>query len=206
MVVLAYQTVAREAMGRLTVNHSIFIARTAEIAVETAAREFLGRAKTAEPRADHHCYAYRIGPHEREIAYSSDAGEPAGSAGRPILQAIQASGLTNVMVVVTRYFGGRKLGIPGLIEAYRASACDVLAAAGVITRVPSFTLELRLGYDRLEPVRRLARAHTAEETATEFGQEVYLRLSVPLAEKDVFLDGLAALGLCLGEQDSVWKP
>lgn len=200
--ITAYQTVAREATGRLTVNHSIFVARAVEIVTETEVREFLGRVKATEPRADHHCYAYRLGPREREIVYASDAGEPGGSAGRPILQAIQAAGLTNVLVVVTRYFGGRKLGIPGLIEAYRASATDVLALAGTITRVPSCVLELRLGYDRLEPVRRLARVHAAQETATEFGQEVLLRLSVPLAEKESFLEGLAALGLRPGQMGS----
>ena len=180
---------------RHTVNHSIFIARVKEISTEAEARSFLGQVKTAEPRANHLCYAYRLGRDGREVVYYGDAGEPSGSAGRPILQAIQAADLTNTMVVVVRYFGGRKLGIPGLIEAYRASAADALAAAGVITRMPSCVLELRLDYGQLEPVRRLVRVRAAVETAIEFGQAISLRLSVPLAEKDAFLEDLAALGL-----------
>ncbi|MGE5598867.1 MAG: IMPACT family protein, partial [Bacteroidota bacterium] len=118
---MPYRTVAKEEIRRCVVRHSVFIARVREVADEAAVRRFLAEVKAAEPAADHHCYAYRLGD-QGQFAHSSDGGEPAGTAGRPILGALVAAGVTNAMVVVTRYFGGRKLGIPGLAEAYRSAA------------------------------------------------------------------------------------
>ena len=108
-----------------------------EVEKEEEIREFLKEVKEQFSTASHHCWAYRIGINEQQTKQYSDAGEPANSAGPPILQAIEQQNLTNVMVIVSRYFGGIKLGISGLIRAYRETALQGLQAAG---RAEKFTL------------------------------------------------------------------
>ena len=165
------------------------------MADETAARAFLAAAKEAEPDADHHCYAYRLGEGNGEITYYSDAGESSGTAGRPMLGALLAAGITNTAIVVSRYFGGKKLGIPGLIDAYRTAANEALAKARTAIRAPSCLIEIALAYGQLEAVRNIARKHGAEETGVTYGSEVALRFRAPLGEKEAFQGDLMALGL-----------
>lgn len=185
---------AREESAKIVVSHSIFIARVAEIGHENEARAFLVRAKELDPGADHYCYAYRLREGSAGVAHASDAGEPPGTAGRPILGALQAACLTNVVLTVARFFGGRKLGIPGLIEAYRAAAAAVLVKAGTVTRRPSRRMSMTVPYSLLDQVRRLLRVHGAEERAASYGRTVELLLSVPLENEAGLLRALADLG------------
>jgi len=148
-----YMTVSHEVQVKNTVKKSRFYSSVKEIEKEEGIREFLKELKKQFPDASHHCWAYKIGINEQQIKQYSDAGEPANSAGPPILQAIEHEGLTNVMVIVTRYFGGIKLGIGGLIRAYRESALQGLRSAG---RVEKFALRefiLRgINYEELGPI------------------------------------------------------
>lgn len=192
---MALRTIAHEAVAEKTVSRSIFIARAWEAADEPSTRVLLARTKEANPRADHYGYAYRLSADADETAHWNDGGEPAGSAGRPILGAILSARLTNVMVVVARYFGGKKLGIPGLIDAYQTAASEVLARAGVTIRIPCCLLSVSVPYRQLALVQHLARTHTAQELEAAYGTEVILRLKVPLTAKDSFLAALAGYGL-----------
>jgi uncharacterized YigZ family protein len=192
---LSYQTVAQAATQELTVMRSVFIARVRETRDEAEARELIAEARAADPQANHHCYAYRLGQEAQERTHSNDAGEPGGTAGRPILGTLLAAGVTNATIVVSRYFGGKKLGIPGLIEAYRSAAQAVLEAAGTIIRVPSVTIGLRLPYSQLETVRRLAGIWQAKELTADYGLEVTLILRLARAAQDPFLERLLDLGL-----------
>lgn len=192
---MSYLTLAKEACIRKTVERSVFIAHAREVKDETAARRFLAEVRAAVPEAAHHCYAYRLGTEKTEIAHYSDDGEPSGTAGRPILGAMRAAGVTNAMIVVARIFGGKKLGIPGLIEAYRSAAAEAIAAAGTRLRTPCSTLEFALPYDRLAAIRRLASAHGAEELHASYGEHVLLRLRIPKEDEPRFLRDLAGYGL-----------
>ncbi|HET6784302.1 MAG TPA: YigZ family protein, partial [Pseudoxanthomonas sp.] len=116
-------TLARPATHLLEVKHSRFIAQATPATSPQAALAFL--AQVADPNATHNCWAYRIGAEYR----SSDDGEPAGTAGRPILAAIEGQGCDQVMVVVTRWYGGIKLGAGGLVRAYGGAAAECLRTA-----------------------------------------------------------------------------
>lgn len=176
----SYLTVAREATAEIKIERSSFIGHAREVDSETAAREFIARVQAEHRQATHNCFAYRLGQGKQETVYYSDAGEPAGTAGRPILGAITSMGLTNVAVVVTRYFGGKKLGVRGLIEAYGQAARRVLEEAGSIRRVVTRELELTCSYGELD--RLLYKVHSlgGEVLAADYGSEVRLKVAVPL--------------------------
>ncbi len=106
------------------VKGSRFVAVASPIASSSAARDYLTQCQRAMPDAAHHCWAYRL---NEKIAHASDAGEPAGSAGRPILSQIMGAGFVATIVVVVRYYGGIKLGVGGLVRAYSAAARQVLS-------------------------------------------------------------------------------
>ncbi len=117
--------------------------------------------RAAHPKAVHHCLAYRLG-HDGTQFRASDDGEPSGSAGRPMLGAIDRAGLTNVMVVVVRYFGGTLLGIPGLIHAYGTVTDDALKSAEKVSRWVQELLTIECNYPQLGEVLHLLRQHEAE--------------------------------------------
>lgn len=142
------------AEAELKVRRSLFIARLAPCRAEDEAREILARVQAAHHDATHNCWAYLLGP-APTLEYSSDAGEPSGTAGRPILGALKQSGMVNVMVVVTRWFGGVKLGVRGLIEAYGAAAGMAVDAARPAVRVLSRAVTVRLSYGAVGTVTRL---------------------------------------------------
>ncbi len=134
------------------------------------------------PKANHHCWAYRIGS-AAALEHCSDAGEPSGTAGRPILGVIKRYELTNTLIVVTRYFGGIKLGVRGLIDAYRAAAELAVERAGAAEMEFHNARLLRCGYDyskTLETTRRKW-GFPEERIKTEYGEDVAMRLEVPLS-------------------------
>jgi uncharacterized YigZ family protein len=116
--------------------------------------------KAAHPKAVHHCLAFRLG-HDGTQFRASDDGEPSGSAGRPMLGAIDRAGLTNVMVVVVRYFGGTLLGVPGLIHAYGSVADEALKAGAIVTQWVTDTYAVECGYAQLGEVLHILRQHEA---------------------------------------------
>ncbi len=143
-------TIARESEAKLNIERSEFIAKSFRVASSQEARKILKGVTSEFPDATHRCFAWRIGLEKLE-EFSSDAGEPSGSAGRPILGAIKKHQLTNTMVVVVRYFGGKKLGIKGLIKAYGEAAQLVLAKSGIQEFKPeaSFTFKVAPAYFNL---------------------------------------------------------
>lgn len=120
---------ARKAIYEIKIKRSLFISHAALTKNEEEAKEFILKTSQKHKQATHNCWAYRLGV-EPVREYYSDDGEPSGTAGKPILGAILHSGLTNVTLVVTRYFGGIKLGVRGLIEAYGEAASLCLEGAG----------------------------------------------------------------------------
>jgi len=135
-IISYHQTINSSIQIKNTIKKSRFIASVQEISNEYEARIFLKSIAEQFPDASHHCWAYQFGVGGQMISQYSDGGEPANSAGPPILQAIKREKITNVMVVISRYFGGIKLGISGLIRAYRDTALKGLQAAGKIKKFP----------------------------------------------------------------------
>ncbi len=177
----SYFTVAGEAIAEIKIERSLFTGHAREVDSEGAAREFITRVQAEHRQATHNCFAYRLGTGKQEITYYSDAGEPAGTAGRPILGAITSLGLTNVAVVVTRYFGGKKLGVRGLIEAYGQAARRVLEEAGSIRRVVTRELELACSYAELDRVLYTVNSCGGRVIASDYGSEVKLKVALPLS-------------------------
>lgn len=117
----------------MEIQRSRFLTRLARVETEEAAREIIAAVQAEHPRARHHCTAFVLGPDGR-IQRSNDDGEPSGTAGTPMLEALNAAELSDVVAVVTRYFGGILLGAGGLTRAYRASVAQAVEAAQPVTR------------------------------------------------------------------------
>src|SRR6478672_1372878 len=150
---------AAPANAEIRVSNSRFIAHAAPAATVEEARAFLAAIRGALPDATHHVYAYRIGHGATTTEGQSDAGEPSGTAGRPVLAVLRGSGLGDVTVVVSRYFGGTLLGTGGLVRAYGEAAKAVLAIVQHAEKIDRRELSITLPYAAYEPARRLIAAH-----------------------------------------------
>lgn len=166
-------TLAASATLTLEVKHSRFIAHAAPVTTPDAALAFV--AQVGDPDATHNCWAYRIGSEYR----SSDDGEPAGTAGRPILAAIDGQGYDQVVVVVTRWFGGIKLGAGGLVRAYGGAAAECLRTAQRRALIEMREVWLASPFDELGNVHAALAAFSVEklgENFDEHGARLHLRL------------------------------
>lgn len=142
---------AEPARARFTVKGSRFIAAVFPVSDKEEAKVFLTGIQKKYYDATHNCYAWRIHP---SLEKSSDDGEPAGSAGKPILQVLKGSFLTNTLVVVTRYFGGTKLGIGGLVRAYGEAASMALEKVKAVTLYPLIVLSCAVSFQESQSVYR----------------------------------------------------
>jgi len=162
---MTLDTLAAPAQHTIEVRHSRFLARAAPIASPADAAAFL--REVAVPDATHNCWAWRLGGDYR----SSDDGEPAGTAGRPILAAIDGQGYDRVAVVVTRWFGGIKLGAGGLVRAYGGAAAECLRLAERLPLVDTVTLAVHVGFEDISLLHHLLPAFGAVKQAESFDAE-----------------------------------
>ena len=175
-----YQTLAEPAEAEFKDKGSRFIAFAYPLrGTEDEVKHLVTALRAAHHKARHWCYAYRLGTDgNRFRAY--DDGEPAGSAGRPILGQIDSAGLTDVLVVVVRYFGGTLLGVPGLIHAYKSATALALAEADIIEKAVCRTVWLRCDYAHLSEVLRIAKQHQAEVLQQDLQFDCRIELRIPL--------------------------
>ncbi len=174
-----YTTVKSSATTELIIERSRFIGHCCNIEAEADAKVFIAAIRSEHSQATHNCYAYRLGIQAPYLEYYNDHGEPSGTAGRPILGAIQRLNLTNVVVVVTRYFGGKKLGVRGLIEAYGTTASQVLETAGTILKVPLFQVTLTYGYPEHAIITHRLQQVAAEVLTTDYQENIQIKLAIP---------------------------
>jgi len=167
-------TLAGPASATLDVKHSRFLAQAAPVESAPAALDWLARVR--DPAATHNCWAFRVGQDYR----SSDDGEPAGTAGRPILAAIDGQGVDGVAVVVTRWYGGIKLGAGGLVRAYGGCAAECRGTAATFERVAFATVRGRYAFADTGAGHGVIAAVGAERLAERFGGDgVELALRLP---------------------------
>ncbi len=178
---------AREGRGELRERASRFRAFARRTDSEPEARAFVSGLEKEFHDATHVCYAWKIG----EAVRAADAGEPAGTAGRPILAAIQAAGLDRVCVAVVRDFGGTKLGTAGLVLCYREAARQALEECGSEVQIDADRLEIEVPYDRVAAVKSLIRPPDIRLESEEFGASARFRLLVRRALLPDFRRGLA---------------
>lgn len=188
-----YLAPAGEAEAEIREKGSRFLAVVRPVAGEAEARAMLEELERRFPDATHHCWARRLGQPPAERA--ADAGEPAGTAGVPILQVLRGAELSDVQAVVIRWFGGTKLGKGGLARAYAGAAREAVAGVEAVRRAPTVLLALELPYDRLGAVKRLVHPPTIEIADERYGERVRLRLLVEKGRRAELEGALADLGL-----------
>ena len=181
----AYKSIGAPAEGLFKDNGSRFIALAYPVETEAEVKEIVAGLKKEYHDARHHCYAYRLG-YKGDVFRSSDDGEPSGSAGRPILGQIDSAGLSDILVVVVRYFGGIKLGIPGLIRAYKTSTADALAQANVIEKIASRRFRLSFDYLSMNSVMKVMKDMDLPQLSQDFGERCSLETKVRLSAIDTF--------------------
>ncbi len=170
-----YKSVKQCSEAEYTVNRSRFIGRCFPVDSEEAALCLLGDIRKKHWDATHNCFAYRIG--DNAAARFSDDGEPGGTAGKPIMDVLTGRGLTNVLCVVTRYFGGILLGAGGLVRAYSKSAADAVTKAGMVSYLPGTILDIPMDYSRYGALEGFIRAN-AEVRNVAFAQNVVVTVAV----------------------------
>ena len=148
-----FKTIAKPSEGFFKDRNSKFYAFAFPVENENQISEIRNNLRKKYHDARHHVYAFVLGE-DKNIFRASDDGEPHNSSGPPVLNAIKSFDLTNILVVVVRYFGGKKLGIPGLINAYRTAAEDALNNAEIIEKTPVTSLKLSFGFDKMNDVMK----------------------------------------------------
>jgi uncharacterized YigZ family protein len=175
------------------VVNSRFIATLAPAFSMEEARTFIARIKHEFADSTHNVPAYIIGGGNTVTEYFSDDGEPDGTAGRPALTVLRGSGLGDVALVITRYFGGTKLGTGGLVKAYTESAQLVVNTVGRGRRVPVRVTLLAIPYNMLERVRLLAVRQHGEILAEDFAADITLTMQIPVEAMDAFQNELSEM-------------
>ncbi len=195
MNVYDYVEPEREATAEVKISKSRFIGQVRICRNPDEARSKLRGINAVHRQATHNCWAYRIGLNEALEEYFSDDGEPSGTAGKPIAGAIARRGLTNTLVVVTRYFGGVKLGVRGLIEAYGSTATAALSAAGEAGRVLCKRYRVIAPYETVRTLERLVQGGGSGDGAADwsYGERVEVRCSIPCSESAAFEGSLEEL-------------
>lgn len=187
-----YQTILNQSEGIFRDKGSKFLAYAYPFKDETKLKEFLEALKSEHPKARHYCFAYRLTP-DRTVFRVNDDGEPSGTAGRPILNTLLSKELTNVLVVVVRYFGGTLLGVPGLINAYKSAAEDALDQAEIIQKTVQDVYQINFNYLQMNDVMRLVKEESLDAFDQEFDMACQLKLAINQSELNGIISKLEAI-------------
>ncbi len=191
MTVISYRTVAANADTEIEVKRSRFLARVRRVESEADARAVIEACRKEFWDARHHCSAYVIGP-AGDLTRSNDDGEPSGTAGAPMLQTIAGRGVSDVVVVVTRYFGGTLLGAGGLVRAYSEAVAQGLDQARTVSRTKRQLVDVALAPAVVGKTENLLRAKGFAILGTSYAELATLTVGVPhgtLSELDAVLAG-----------------
>lgn len=180
MTITTYSTIATPVQAEIKDKGSRFIAYAYPIHSVAQVKHYVDALREEHHKARHWCYAYRLGVDGLQFR-ANDDGEPSGSAGRPILGQIDSAGLTDVLVVVVRYFGGTLLGVPGLIQAYKNSTAEALAIAEIVEKNIEKTVWIRCEYPVLNDAIRIAKQHQADIVEQDLQLDCKLIVRLPLA-------------------------
>lgn len=178
-----YKTVIKPSEGIYKEKGSRFIARVFHVGTIGEIKEYISQMKKEYHGARHYCYAYRINP-ENEIIRGNDNGEPAGTAGKPILNQIISYELYNVLIVVIRYFGGTKLGVSRLIRAYKSAASSALDKAEIITDTLTRKINISFEYSLTNEVMRVINESKLKVINKSFGGQCYVTIEVERNQKE----------------------
>ncbi len=175
-----YKTIAEASEGIFRDKGSKFLAYAYPIKSEGNVKEYISVLKALHPKARHHCWALRLSP-DRSVFRLNDDGEPSGTAGRPILNTILSNDLTNILVVVVRYFGGTLLGVPGLINAYKSATTDALNTAKIIELTVNDVYMISFNYLQMNDVMKIIKDHSLTILNQQFENTCDIELDIPKA-------------------------
>ncbi|MFF0828411.1 YigZ family protein [Brevibacillus sp. NPDC003359] len=205
-----YKTIAGYGEDYIVIERSRFIGYAQRVTTEEEATAFIAMIKKKHWDATHNCSAFVIGEND-QIQRSSDDGEPSGTAGKPILECIKKNGVKDTVVVVTRYFGGIKLGAGGLVRAYTAGTVTALKAARIVVHTLHQTISVSVDYTWWGKVENELRLGEQRVSGTDFTDKVTAHVLIPEGEQDEFVarmvdltNGQAQIGL--GEKEYVEVP
>jgi len=174
-----YYTLASDTVFEQTIKKSRFIANLYRITDEADAKSKLDAVRAAEPKATHHCFGYLLGDDDH-IQRMSDDGEPAGTAGVPILEALKLTQVHDVLAVVTRYFGGTKLGAGGLIRAYNGTPVEAIKQVGKVQRVRQEKLAVTIDYRNVDALTYYLNQQKIVPLTTNYAVKVQLIIAVAI--------------------------
>lgn len=188
----SFKTISTATESLFKDRGSKFVGFAFPIASVEEVKARLNDVKVLHPAARHVCYAYQLGANGADYR-ANDDGEPNGSAGLPILNQIKSKEITNTLVAVVRYFGGTKLGVSGLINAYKEAAKDALNQAKIVTRIPMTSISIQFPHSRIGDVERLIRQHNWNIKHQEFGMDCKWAIETPLEEETIAKEAFSFL-------------
>lgn len=179
----SYKTIARPAETTYRQLSSKFLTYAYPVETEAEIKEYLDALRKRWFDATHHCYAWRLGPHGEHFR-ANDDGEPSSTAGKPILGQLLSQEITNCLVVVVRYFGGTKLGVPGLIAAYKESTAQVLAECEIVERTVDVVIRVEFSYLVMNDVMRIVKDMQPRVLGQEFDNLCVMTLAIREGESE----------------------
>ncbi|HZL08415.1 MAG TPA: YigZ family protein [Prolixibacteraceae bacterium] len=180
-----YNTISKPSEGLYKAKGSKFISYAYPVTSEDEIKEIVQALKKEHHSARHHCYAWRLG-HEKLLFRANDDGEPSSSAGKPILGQIQSFDLTNILIVVVRYFGGTLLGVSGLISAYRNATLDAINQAQIVEELVEKWLLIEFDYAAMNDVMKILKDEKLPQIDPVFDLQCKLKTHVRLSELSRF--------------------
>ena len=184
-----YRSIEAPSTGVYKDNGSKFLAFAFPVESEEQVRSHLAALRKEYFDARHHCYAYRIGL-DGATWRANDDGEPSSTAGRPILGQLLSAELSDILVVVVRYFGGVKLGVPGLIKAYKTATAEAIAAARIVEKTACATCRIGFDYTRMNDVMKIVKEWNLQILSQQFENDCEITVRVGLAKVDAFCENL----------------
>jgi uncharacterized YigZ family protein len=190
-----FHTLASASQGLFKEKGSKFLSFAFPVKNETEIKGHLEKLKKSHPGANHICYAFIIGP-QGIIHKTSDDGEPSGTAGKPILNAMKSKGLTDILIAVVRYFGGTLLGTRGLIDAYKAAALDAITNNTIIEKTVSFRFMVHFPDSQASAMHKLLKDFKAEIMERNYSDEHVYHISIRKSLSDTFEEKVKELYPC----------
>jgi len=187
-----YLTIESSAVAEFKDRGSKFLAYSFPLKSADGLKKILSELKEEHPKAVHYCFAYRTGIEGNQFR-ANDDGEPSGTAGKPILGQIDTKGLTDMLIVVVRYFGGTLLGVPGLINAYKTSASLVLQCTPIVQKAVEINYKLHFNYTEMNDVMRILKQYNCTIYKNEMQLFCIVKTGIPKSKLDDVLDAFAEI-------------
>jgi len=181
-----YNEITHNSTGIYRAKGSKFISYAFKVYTTNQIKKIIQKIKSVEKSANHYCYAYVLYP-DKSIFKANDDGEPTSTAGKPILTQIKTHDLTNILIIVVRFFGGKKLGIPGLIRAYKNASLEAIKSTTIITKKIHEKYELNFEHNDMDVVMKFIKNHSFKIEKNDFNKKYQLILNVPKNETDILM-------------------